>query len=132
MTEAIERLMGPIWFFGVSLVLYLFHRLRAGRERQMAEMLHRERLSAIEKGVPYPELPPYPSEEVRIEMQNTHVTNPRRLLGAGALLIMIGAGTLASLIIHTAPDYQRHWPFGLIPMFAGAGLWLHYVLTKPR
>jgi cytochrome c biogenesis protein CcdA len=83
----------------------------------------------MEKGIPLPELPGY---EERIRNSNGRWSqiklNPRWPLGIGAIFVMLGIGT--TLALNLSHDHHRIWSFGLIPIFFGIGLFLHYYLTK--
>ena len=114
--------MAPIWAFGSFLILYLFHREKSKIRRQINEQIHKERLAAIEKGIPYPELPPYSSEEEEQTMNVTHRRpNPRLMLVYAAILLTGGFGALSGMIISENPAVRQNWSLGLIPMFMGVG-----------
>ena len=57
--------------------------------------------------------------------------NPRWPLGIGALAVMLGAGVCLAFWLSTDPEPHRAWPFGLLGVFFGVGLFLHYFLTRP-
>ena len=44
---------------------------------------------------------------------------------------MFGIGLSAALALSQEPEHYRVWSFGLIPVFFGLGLMLHYALTRP-
>ena len=102
------------------------------RYRIRLEMIQKERLVAMEKGIPMPELPEYddgrrPSFEALAERMRVH---PRWPLGAGALLIVGGIGVTIALRLSHDPMHYEVWSMGLIPIFVGFGLFLHYRLTR--
>jgi hypothetical protein len=114
--------MAPIWAFGSFLILYLFHREKTKVRKQVNEQIHKERMAAIEKGLPYPELPPYNFEEEEQPMHVTHHrSNPRMMLVFAALLITGGFGSICGMIISENPAARQNWSLGLIPMFMGVG-----------
>jgi hypothetical protein len=122
--ELWNELRAPIWVFGWAIIMYLFHRDATRRRLHKYDLIHKERLHAIEKGIPYPELPPYVGEE---EPPAPPSPRPARwYFGLGTVLLMGGGGLLAALILMK----EQTWPLGLIPMFVGAGLWLNYWLSR--
>jgi len=101
------------------------------RYRIRLEMIQKERLVAMEKGVPMPELPDY--DDGRAPFQSLVAmmrVSPRWPLGAGAILILGGIGTTLALYLSQEPYHYRVWSMGLIPIFVGFGLFLHYRLTR--
>jgi hypothetical protein len=103
------------WAALVIVALYL----RAKRRDHRLEMLHRERLAAIEKGVPLPELPSIAPGPPNLGYQLT----------GGLVLIFIGFGALIALIMMR----ESSWPLGLIPLMGGVGLAISYLIQRaPR
>jgi ABC-type Co2+ transport system permease subunit len=110
------------WVFGWVLLLILIWHLKGLRLQKRMELVHKERMIAMEKGIPLPELTEALAS-VRI--------NPRWPLGTGALAVMLGAGLSLALWLSEDPDPHKAWPFGLVGVFFGIGLFLHYFLTRP-
>jgi hypothetical protein len=50
----------------------------------------------------------------------------------GAILVAVGIGTLAALIISPDENLHRFWSTGLIWMFAGFGFVAYHFLTRER
>ncbi|MBM3737207.1 MAG: hypothetical protein FJW39_15610 [Acidobacteria bacterium] len=114
---------GLIWVWTWAIIMYLFHRLKSQERRQLLDRIHAERMKAIEKGVPYPELPPYALEEP----EAPHAPkDPRKMLGAAAICVFGGAGLLAAMLASPSDRLRELWTFGLVPVFAGLGLCAHY------
>ncbi len=125
-----ERFMGPIWVFGLALLYYLFYREKTKRRLHVFDLIHKERMQAIEKGLPYPELPPYTAEEEAQERPNWQAPSPRTLAGLGTILILGGAGALVALRL-VEDEYTRSmWSMGFIPVFGGVGLLLHAWINR--
>ena len=122
------------WVFGwVTIILVAWH-LRGLRRQRLVELAHKERMLALEKGVPLAELPdetggqrPGPAEVVA-----SMRWNPRWPLGMGALSIMLGIGVSLAMWLSQGDGHNRVWSFGLIFVFFGLGLMLHYALTRPE
>ena len=126
-----EKFMGPIWAFGWALIFYLFHREKTKRRLHVFDLIHKERMQAIEKGLPYPELPPYAIED---EESDPHPhwkpVSPRRVAGFGVVIILGGAGALTALLISQDKYLQSLWSMGLIPIFLGVGLLLYAWINR--
>lgn len=100
-----------------SIIVILLIVIGAFRNRRMrAEMLHKERMLAIEKGLPIP--PDYLDNPKR-----------RRPFVAGLIWAGIGLGALIWGII-TGEDDMNAW--GLIPFFVGVALLIGDWLTARR
>jgi hypothetical protein len=112
-----------VWILAWAVIILAAFHLRAKRRERRLEMLHKERMAAIEKGVPLPEL----------NGEDRHVrVNPKWPLGVGAILMMIGIGIVAALIISPDQHLQPMWSMGLIWVFAGIGFMAYHELTKER
>lgn len=99
--------------------LYYWH---AGRQSRL-DVVHRERLAAMDKGIPLPELP-------RDPLTVPKVPDPSEPLLHGIVWLSLGLGGMAALRLTwgaTAP-----WPLALPLVFLGAGLILHYVLASQK
>ena len=122
------------WVFGWVILLLCAWFVRSGRRQQRLELAHKERMMAMEKGIPLPELPDYEDPARRplvAEAVGQIRLNPRWPLGVGALSIMLGIGTSLALWLSQEDYHNRVWSFGLIGVFLGFGLMLHYWLTRP-
>jgi hypothetical protein len=122
-----------IWVFGWVILLLLAWHLRAARRQRRLELQHKERMMAMEKGIPLPELPAEdePRRPLVAELVGSIRINPRWPLGIGAVFVMLGIGISAALRLSQEAEHYRVWSFGLIPVFFGLGLILHYTLTRP-
>lgn len=120
-----------LWIFGWIAALLVIWLVRSSRKQRRLELIHAERLAAIQKGVPLPELPDY--EELlhgRTRHHSPATFNPRWPLGLGAIFGMLGIGICLALRLSGDAYHNQIWPFGLIPVFLGLGLVLHYFLTR--
>jgi uncharacterized membrane protein YfcA len=123
------------WVFGWVILLLFAWFVRSGRRQQRLELAHKERMMAMEKGIPLPELPDNEDPARRplvAEAFGQIRLNPRWPLGVGALSIMLGIGTSLALWLSQEDYHNRVWSFGLIGVFLGFGLMLHYWLTRPQ
>jgi hypothetical protein len=136
--QSVERLDSILWFsavwvFGWVILLLAAWHLRGVRRQKRLELIHRERMMAMEKGIPLPELPDYDERSGPGPLTRAVGSlrlNPRWPLGLGSLSIMLGIGTSIALALSAEEDHNRVWSFGLIGVFLGVGLVLHYFLTR--
>jgi uncharacterized membrane protein YfcA len=126
-------LFSLFWVFGWVVLLLFAWFVRSGRRQQRLELAHKERMLAMEKGIPLPELSDYEDKKpgLAAEVIGQVRLNPRWPLGVGAVAIMLGIGTSLALWLSQEDYHNRVWSMGLIGVFLGFGLWLHYWLTRP-
>lgn len=128
----LSQIIAMAWVIAWAFIWVLVWHLRSRRKDRRLELIHKERLAAMEKGIPIPELPDYdPPAPPRPSWWSEMRVNPRWPLGVGALFIMLGGGVTVALMLSGEDYHRRVWSFGLIPIFFGVGLWLHYALTRP-
>ncbi len=107
---------------------YLYFRNTARLRR--LELLHQERLAAMDKGIPLPELP--------LDLPGgSRVRDPRLPLMHGLVLVSVGLGAMAMfwvgrMTFMIGPDYRMLWPLPLPIVFVGFGLVLFYLLASGR
>jgi Domain of unknown function (DUF6249) len=98
------------------------------RQRRL-EIVHRERLVAMEKGIPVPELPIDPP---RVEKG----PNPQATLVHGIVWTALGIGSMIALGVNGPPAdfpaFSSLWAFPLPFVFLGLGLVLYYFLAAER
>ncbi len=98
--------------------LYFKHQERLRR----LEITHAERLAAMHKGIPQPELPLDPPPPVK------GPPRPEVPLILGIFLTSFGVGTMIALAI--VADQRDHWAFPLPIALMGVGLLLYYFLAN--
>ena len=86
----------------------------------------------MEKGIPLVELPELDENNKDKGIFDFQAVNPRWPLGIGAICIMGGLGTSLALMLSGKPEHNDIWPFGMIAVFVGVGLFLHYFLTQTK
>jgi hypothetical protein len=86
-----------IWVFGWVILLLVAWHMRSSRRQRQLELQHKERMMAMEKGIPLPELPAEEDSGRRsglvAEIVGAIRINPRWPLGLGALFVMLGIGS---------------------------------------
>ena len=87
--------LAVVWVFGFAAVLLIAWHLRSKRRMEKLQIIHAERMKAMEKGIPLPEFPELGENEggaLKALASNlaSKRLNPRWPLGVGVLLIMGG------------------------------------------
>lgn len=103
-----------------GLYLHLRHKERSRR----LEIVHQERLAAMDKGIPLPELPVEPAKQP---------PDPRDIVIHGVAWLAMGLGGSLALGL-TGMNFNGTplWPLPLPLLLLGVGLILFYVLvTRP-
>jgi hypothetical protein len=96
--------------------LYFKHRER----QQRLEFIHQERLAAMDKGIPLPELP--------IEPRTRTSPDPRAMLLHGIAWTALGSGGVVAMYL--IPNSMPIWPAALPLVFLGVGLILYYAVGR--
>ena len=127
-----HQIIGLLFIVAAAVFFLMLKSQNLRRYQIKLELIHKERLIAMEKGVPMPEVPDYdPPPRQRMETLLGYLrVNPRWPLGVGILLVVGGAGTLLALMLSGDPYHRQIWSFGLIPIFLGVGLWLQYLVMR--
>lgn len=104
---------------GVVGYVYVTHQSR----RKRLEIIHQERLVAMEKGIPLPE---FPLEPVR----NPHVPDPNVLPILGTVLLSLSVG--AMIVLYRTLEAAAHgfWVSPLPLAFLGVGLLAFHFLKR--
>jgi len=125
-------LFSLFWVFGWAVLLVVIWHLRASRRERRMALIHKERMLAMEKGIPLPELPEYGDPRSTLaEAVVAARVNPRWPLGVGAISILLGVGVSVALAFSGDSYHNQVSSFGLIGVFLGVGLILHYFVTRP-
>lgn len=127
-----HQIIGLLFTFGAAAFFLVLKWLNIRRYQIKLDFIHKERLIAMEKGVPLPEVSDYENGRRTETLLSYLRVNPRWPLGVGVLLVVGGAGTLVAMLLSGDPYHQQVWSFALIPMFVGVGLWLQYLVMRPR
>jgi hypothetical protein len=103
-------------------IAYMYFRHRE-RQRRL-EVVHQERLAAMDKGIPLPELPIDPQKVPK-------PSDPRAPLIHGIVWLAFGGGAMLALsMIGPVNDSPALWPLPLPLALLGGGLILYYVLGQ--
>ena len=107
------------------------HTRKRQEERQM---IHRERILAMEKGIPLPEFPIQEDDSARsalLEISNaSRSLLPKLTLGCGLIVFFLGTGVLVALKMHPDSEMSSMWTMSFIPIFVGVGFLLYHVLLR--
>lgn len=100
-------------------------------QQRIAELAHRERIAALERGVDPSKLPPPPVIDYG---QGYGTYNPLRrhhsLMIGGIVCTMIGISI--AVFLRIMETEKNAWAVGLIPIGVGIALLLSAALVKPR
>ena len=106
-----------------SIVGYLYMKHQSRQKR--IEIIHQERMAAMEKGIPLPEFPLEPARERR-------PPDPTVLPILGTVLLSLSVGTMIVLALNQRDASHGFWVAPLPFAFLGVGLIAyHYLLAKP-
>ncbi len=110
----------------LAVVAYLYFR-HVERQRRL-EVVHQERLAAMDKGIPLPELPLDPPRVPK-------PADPRAPLLHGLVWLALGGGALLALMLSglsLGAGGAALWPLTLPLVALGLGLILYYALASDR
>lgn len=120
MNPAVIGVSIPIIAILAGVALAIVSMLTAHRQRlQRADLRHRERLAAIDKGF---ELPPDPPD---VEARRS---DPGRFLRQGLVLVAIGVTVTGAMM--QLPDEHVPYLFGLIPATIGVAYLLYFFIYE--
>ena len=107
-----------------AIVAYLYFKHLARQQR--LEIIHKERLAAMEKDIPLPELPLDP-------ISVPTPSDPREPLLHGIVWTALGGGGMLALFL-VGPNANGvvFWPWPLPLLFLGIGFILYYALASDR
>jgi hypothetical protein len=102
-------------------------------QQRIAELAHKERIAALERGVDPSKLPPSPVYDYQNGV-GVGSYNPLRrahgLLIGGLVTLM--AGVSISLFLRFMETEKNAWAVGLVPIGIGLALLLSYILIRPK
>jgi len=105
---------------GVIGYLYVNH---LGRQKKL-EIIHQERMAAMEKGIPLPEFPLEPEREPRPDALVLPIL--------GMVLFTLSLGTMIVLYLNLPADSHRFWITPLPFTFLGVGfISFHFLKANP-
>ena len=132
--EFIPVVIGVFFIFGL-IAFGLVKKSLADRERiKLREMIHRERMAAIEKNLPIETL-----DQEEGMLPQTATTDSRhtsitwlRLTALFLGLAFFFGGIGMAIAFHVAPErgFNQIWSIGLIPALTGFGLLIFYFMTS--
>ncbi|WP_109488420.1 hypothetical protein [Occallatibacter savannae] len=107
-----------------GIVSYLF--IKHATRKQRMEIIHQERMAALEKGIPLPEFP------LDLMEEKPHAPDVPVLPVLGIILSTLSIGTMVVLYLTMPPTSHAWWISPLPFVFMGAGLILFHVLGMVR
>jgi hypothetical protein len=114
---------GLFWVFGwAGMWMGLGYLRNRSRDRRL-EMMHKERMAAMERGIPLPELP-----DLDVYSRRSRERNPDSGLKGGILCAAVGLGAMLAFYLSADPDLHEVWSLPLPLVFVGLGLVLYHFL----
>ncbi len=138
--EHIWAFLVLLLIFGWASVVILAKHVRERGRLKVRNMIHEERMRAMEKGVSLGEFPDHLSAEnwgddVWVPHKRDGDWDRKIALGLGLVMMLGGAGTAILLFFPSdrivSGDLREIAPAGLIFMLMGAGLLLYHYLSRP-
>jgi hypothetical protein len=124
MDEATQwTLSGAAFVVLWGVIIAVAGHFRAKQRLHEREMLHRERMQALEKGVPFADLPGQSPPSVPMDWVGRLLPGLARIVGFAATFV--GLGLCAAFWFAPDPGYRDFWTMGLIPALGGIGLLLY-------
>lgn len=108
----------------LSAAFIAYYYFRHKEKLRRLELIHQERLAAMDKGIPLPELPIDPPA------RESSATDPHAVLMHGIVWLALSIGGMIVLYLNLAADVHGFWVAPLPLTFLGIGLMLYYVLTR--
>ena len=108
---------------GIVGYVYVIQRSRQKR----IEIIHQERMAAMEKGIPLPEFPLEPAQE-------RHQQDAANVIPILAIVLLsLSAGAMTMLYLFLPAESHRLWVAPLPLIFLGVGLFAtHFLKGEPR
>jgi len=129
-------IFGGAWVLAIILLGIIGDGIRQKRKLAVQEMLQKERLAAMDKGLPLPEWDADMLDDGGGPMASEEV-HARRLqwlrfitLCLGLVLIFGGFGFMFAFELSDMREFQRLTSLGVVPVFTGAGLLLFSYLSR--
>lgn len=129
-------IFGAAFIFIFILLGILAENQRQQRKLARQELLQKERFMAMEKGLPLPEWDVAMLDEQAVNVSNAESfnRNTQRFrfvsLCIGLLMVFSGIGMALAFQLSSDRGFKELSTIGIIPMMAGVGLLLFYVLTR--
>ena len=129
-------IFGVAFIFLFALLGVLIESQRQKTKLARQELVQKERLAAIEKGVPLPDWDSTMLDDDGSLVSTAEAHERRRQwfrmisLCIGLLLSFAGAGMLVAFNIGADNEFRDIGTVGAIPVMAGVGLLLFYALTR--
>lgn len=97
------------------------------QHQRRLEMLHQERMAAIEKGLPLPEMPDL--DGIKPWTRSTK-HYPNAVLVLGIILVAVGAGGMGAMALSPISQLHDFWSTPLPLALVGIGLLLYHFLIR--
>lgn len=129
-------IFGALFIFVLIGFAILGDHLRQKRKMASQEMMQRERLAAMEKGIPIPDWVPDVQDESDSITSNPEAYQRKRqsfrfmTLCVSLVLVFTGLGMSLAFELSRDPGFNEMASLGVIPLMTGLGLLLFHWLTR--
>lgn len=102
-------------------------------QQRLQELAQRERMMAIERGIPPDKLPPVQiHHETGLTFKQSQLRRAQGLMIGGLICSAVGGGMIAFLNVIPDAQDKNLWAGGLIPLFIGVALLISAWVIRPR
>lgn len=124
-----DEFFGQILVIGIVASVFVIFRILAHQEKmRKIENLHKERLAAIDKGLPPPEMPVEPAPVLPPPAKPM----PNAPLVTGIIMIGASLGVMAILFLNLPYEAHGFWIIPLPVFLVGFGLMLYHFLKQDQ
>jgi hypothetical protein len=105
-------------------------------QQRLIELAHRERMAAIERGIPPEKLPamqlPASLADSGLTFEQAQLRRSQGLMIGGLISAGVGLGMI--VLLQSIPDASQAgvWPVGLVPLFVGVACLISAVIVRPK
>ena len=113
--------------------------LKAQGRRRLVELIHRERIAAIERGVDPSKLPPPPALDyddagkiatLARTFRQSNAQKAQGFLVTGLIMLAAGVGLSLMLVALPDPDANDAWAAGILPFSIGVALMVSSAIVR--
>jgi peptidoglycan/LPS O-acetylase OafA/YrhL len=114
-----------ILILAIVAAVIAYHYFKQKTTQRRLELIHQERLAAMDKGIPLPELPIDPPRAPDPDHGNV-------ALMLGIILTTFSVGTMIVLYMNLSEGQHNFWVTPLPVAMMGGGLMLYHFLSRER
>ncbi len=136
----VEEIVLPILILSIPLAAvigsFIHGILKSLGQQRFLELAQRERMMAIERGIPPENLPPlrtsHSTGDVGLTFEQQQLRRSQGLMIGGLISVAVGAGMVAFLMQIPDAARQNAWAVGFVPMFVGFACIIAAWIVRPK